>query len=93
MKVTAEAFRQKPQKVYKSASKGETVTINHDRYPEEVFELTARPREPLKEEDFKPSGIGLPMTGEKTERVESPRLINNSSACGQLRQGKDIEGG
>ena len=31
------------------AAKGNTVTINHDRY-DLVFELTAREREPLKEE-------------------------------------------
>ena len=48
-KVNAEEFRKRPRDVYEAADKGETVTINHDRY-RKVFELTARDREPLKME-------------------------------------------
>ena len=33
-----------PAKAYREASKGNVVVINHDRYPEKVFELTARDR-------------------------------------------------
>ena len=36
-----------PAKAYREADKGEVVTINHDRYPDKVFELTARDRRPL----------------------------------------------
>lgn len=37
-----------PAQAYREADKGNTVVINHDRYPEKVFELTARERNPLK---------------------------------------------
>ena len=47
MKTTADKFRKKPHDIYAEAAKGETVTINHDRYRDQVFELTARSREPL----------------------------------------------
>lgn len=49
MKTTADQFNKKPQDVYRAADKGETVTINHDRYKDKVFELTARDRMPLRE--------------------------------------------
>ena len=49
VKVNAEEFNKKPAPVFRAADKGETVIINHDRY-EKVFELTARDREPLREE-------------------------------------------
>ena len=48
MKTTADEFRKKPHDVYRAADQGDTVTINHDRYRDKVFELTARGREPLK---------------------------------------------
>lgn len=48
-KVTADNFRKKPQKPYLKAYNGHKVIINHDRYPDKVFELTSRDREPLKE--------------------------------------------
>lgn len=41
---TAEEFSNKPLQVYRSADKGEQVTINHSRYPDVVFELTVRAR-------------------------------------------------
>ncbi len=44
MKTKAEKFRKKPHDVYSAASKGDVVVINHDRYREQVFELTARDR-------------------------------------------------
>jgi hypothetical protein len=44
VKTTANKFRKKPHEVYAEAAKGETVTINHDRYRNQVFELTARDR-------------------------------------------------
>lgn len=47
MKTTAGKFRKKPHDVYAEAAKGETVTINHDRYRDQVFELIARERMPL----------------------------------------------
>jgi hypothetical protein len=47
MKTTANDFRKKPAEAYRKADKGETVVINHDRYPDQVFELTARKREAL----------------------------------------------
>jgi len=44
MKITAEKLAKKPAQAYREADKGNTVTINHDRYPDKVFELTARER-------------------------------------------------
>ena len=41
---TAEEFSNKPQQIYREADKGNAVTINHSRYPDVVFEITARPR-------------------------------------------------
>ncbi len=47
MKITAEEMTKRPAQAYRSADKGESVIINHDRYPDKVFELTARERKPL----------------------------------------------
>ena len=44
MKITAETLAKKPAQAYREADKGNTVTINNDRYPDKVFELTARER-------------------------------------------------
>jgi TfoX/Sxy family transcriptional regulator of competence genes len=44
MKITAEKLAKQPAQAYREADKGNTVTINHDRYPDKVFELTARER-------------------------------------------------
>ena len=44
MKITAEKLAKKPAQAYREADKGNTVTINHDRYPDKIFELTARER-------------------------------------------------
>jgi len=44
MKVTAKEFRDRPEKVYRAADKGEPVIINHDRYKDKIFNLTARER-------------------------------------------------
>jgi hypothetical protein len=41
---TAEEFSNRPLQVYREADKGNKVTINHSRYPDVIFELTARPR-------------------------------------------------
>lgn len=51
MKITATEMQIEPGKVYRAADKGEKVTINHDRYPDKVFELTARERKPLQDKD------------------------------------------
>ncbi len=48
MKITAESLAKKPAAAYRAADKGETVVINHDRYPDKVFELTARERRAFK---------------------------------------------
>ena len=42
MKTTAAKFKKNPQKHYRAADLGETVTINHDRYPDKIFEMIAR---------------------------------------------------
>lgn len=47
MNITAKEMHNAPGKAYREADKGETVIINHDRYPDKVFELTARERKPL----------------------------------------------
>lgn len=47
MKITAEKLAKKPAQAYREADKGNTVTINHDRYPDKIFELTARERRPI----------------------------------------------
>lgn len=44
MKITAESLAKKPAAAYRAADKGDVVVINHDRYPDKVFELTARER-------------------------------------------------
>ncbi|MCK5610839.1 hypothetical protein KAR91_53695 [Candidatus Pacearchaeota archaeon] len=41
---TAYEFKLRPGDVYRAAYKGETVTINHDRFPDVVFEIKARAR-------------------------------------------------
>lgn len=41
---TAEEFNKKPQEAYREADKGLPVKINHNRYPNVIFELTARER-------------------------------------------------
>jgi hypothetical protein len=53
LKLTAKDMHHAPQKAYLAAYKGDQVVINHDRYPDKVFELTARDREPLKGHDEK----------------------------------------
>lgn len=50
MILTAREMNKYPAQAYREADKGEKVVINHDRYPDKVFELTARDRSPLKEE-------------------------------------------
>lgn len=47
MKITAQELARTPASVYRSADKGDVVVINHDRYPDRVFELKARDRNPL----------------------------------------------
>lgn len=47
MILTAKDMHNSPAQAYREADKGETVVINHDRYPDKVFELTARDRNPL----------------------------------------------
>jgi hypothetical protein len=49
MILTAKEMHNSPAQAYREADKGETVVINHDRYPDKVFELTARDRKPLQE--------------------------------------------
>lgn len=49
MNITAKDMHHSPAKAYREADKGEKVVINHDRYPDKVFELTARERNPLRE--------------------------------------------
>jgi hypothetical protein len=55
MKTTADEFRKKPQEVYRAADKGDEVVINHDRYRDRVFVLTARERRPLPPTETKPT--------------------------------------
>lgn len=49
MNLTAKEMHNSPAQAYREADKGNTVVINHDRYPDKVFELTARDRNPLRE--------------------------------------------
>ncbi len=46
MNITAREFMRGARKVWRAARDGEKVVISHDQY-EEVFELTARKRQPL----------------------------------------------
>ena len=39
--VPAEKFNKHPAPIYRAASKGEKVTINHAHYPDQYFYLTA----------------------------------------------------
>lgn len=47
MNLTAKEMHNSPAQAYREADKGEIVVINHDRYPDKIFELTARERKPL----------------------------------------------
>ena len=47
MNLTAKDMHNSPAQAYREADKGNTVTINHDRYPDKIFELTARERRPI----------------------------------------------
>lgn len=53
MIITAKEMHHAPAKAYREAYKDGKVTINHDRYPDKVFELTARDRAAIKKEDDK----------------------------------------
>ncbi len=44
MNITAGQFSNQPELAYRSADKGEDVIINHDRYKDVIFVLTARER-------------------------------------------------
>ncbi len=61
MKTTAKEFNSKPESAYRAADKGETVTINHDRYKDVVFELTARER-----------GEAMALDSAKIEKDDQP---------------------
>lgn len=52
MNLTAKDMHNSPAQAYREADKGNTVTINHDRYPDKVFELTARERRTLIDTSF-----------------------------------------
>jgi hypothetical protein len=45
----AEEFNKHPREAYRKADKGKAVKINHTSYPDVIFELTARPRNPIPE--------------------------------------------
>ena len=47
--INAEEFNKHPRTVYRQVDKGKTVKINHTSYPDIIFELTARPRNPVPE--------------------------------------------
>lgn len=51
MMLTAKEMHNSPAKAYREAYKEGRVTINHDRYPDKVFELIARERKPLQDKD------------------------------------------
>lgn len=44
MKLTAKEFSKRPEEAYRAADRGEEVTINHGRYKNVIFILTARNR-------------------------------------------------
>ena len=50
---TAKQFNKNPASVYRAADKGDVVRLNHDRYPDKIFELTARDRAPLESNQLK----------------------------------------
>lgn len=50
MRLSAQEFKHNRQAAYRAADKGELVEIMHDRYPDKIFELTARDKEPLKDD-------------------------------------------
>ena len=45
----AKEFNKAPLAVFRKADKGKVVKINHSHYPDVIFELTARPRNPVPE--------------------------------------------
>jgi hypothetical protein len=55
MNITARDMHHAPGNAYREAYKGDKVTINHDRYPDVVFELVSRKREPLREKKDAPN--------------------------------------
>ena len=48
--VNAEEFNKHPRAVYRKVDKGVVVKINHSSYPDIIFELTARDRNPIPEQ-------------------------------------------
>ena len=45
MRVKAEEFNKKPASLYRAADKGEKVEIEHNHYPDVVFELVTKEKD------------------------------------------------
>ena len=52
MRLTANEFNKKPLQAYRTADRGEEVTINHDRYPDKVFKLRAEDKQTARDENL-----------------------------------------
>jgi len=52
MNITATEFKNNHGDAYRAAYRGETVIINSDRFPDVMFELTARPRVKVEADDI-----------------------------------------
>ncbi len=73
MKISAKEMHLSPAKAYRSADLGEKVVINHDRYPDKIFELVARHRNPLMDKAISDSirdGFGHVMVTESGEIID-----------------------
>jgi hypothetical protein len=77
MKTTAANFKKNPQKHYRAADLGETVTINHDRYPDKIFEMIARDRNPLNQK------IENTSTCKKDNEIRRDHVLNELASLSQ----------
>jgi len=62
--MTAQEFKQNTGDAWRAAYKGDTVIINNDRFPDVVFEITARERGQTNKDGK------LAYTGDKPAHVE-----------------------
>jgi len=53
LKLTAKEMHHAPARAYRAADKGQKVTINHDRYPDRVFKLTAVDKQVVRDENLR----------------------------------------
>lgn len=82
--VTAKDFHKRPRSVYKEAAKKDgAIPINHDHYPELIFELTARDRQPLEDSQFSKAEL-KEAADKKSPRYKFDRIANSQKILNTL---------